>query len=383
MSTFQNLSEAAHLDAIEFLRGPNSAQYGSDALGGVVHLVSAVPSFAADRMESHAESSLFYQSANHAFGAAAAGSLAARRFGLLYSFTGRRVNTLRTGQGLDSRAAVTRFFGLRSDVLGERLPDTGFTQYGGALHAQWQITPLRHFVAHYERGQIDGARRYDQLLGGDGNLVAELGNLMLDFGYLRLQSYRLGPFRQGWVALPYNAQREERANQGGQGNPAGNITRQYERTRALGVQGQLEFAAGAHTLLMGGDGYFERIASPATIFSPVSGAISPARPRIPDGAQYRQTGVFIQDAWEANGKLRLSGALRWSGAWYETGASPLWPADSMQAQALTGRAGAVWRIRDGWNLHGQYSRGFRAPNMTDLAAWVSRAMASTRSRPAR
>lgn len=368
VSTFQNLSDAAHLDAVEFLRGANSAQYGSDALGGVVHLVSSLPSFSPGGVRAQAEAGTFYQSANNAFGSSLAGSVSGGRVAALYSLTGRRVNTIRTGNALDSHAAVTRFLGLPSNVLGERLPDTGFTQYGASLHTQVQLTPLRHLVAHYERAQVDGAKRYDQLLGGDGNLIADLRNLMLDFGYVRLQSYRLGPFQQGWIGASYNAQREERVNQGGQGNPNGTITHQYERTRAFGLQGQLEKRTERHTFLFGGDAYFERIAAPAYTFNPASRVTAAARPRVPDGAEYRQTGFFVQDVWEAAAKLRVSGALRWNGAWYSTAAGALWPADSMSTGALSGRIGAVYKASEWVSLHGLYSRGFRAPNMTDLGS---------------
>ena len=47
---------------------------------------------------------------------------------------------MRTGDGIDSHHAVTRFFGIPSSkVQGDRLPDTGFNQYGGSLRAAWSV----------------------------------------------------------------------------------------------------------------------------------------------------------------------------------------------------------------------------------------------------
>ena len=40
INTFFNLNDASNLQAIEVLRGPNSAQYGSDSLGGTVNLLT-------------------------------------------------------------------------------------------------------------------------------------------------------------------------------------------------------------------------------------------------------------------------------------------------------------------------------------------------------
>ena len=44
VSTFLDLVDPALLDSVEVLRGPNSAQYGSDALGGSMQFLSRVPS---------------------------------------------------------------------------------------------------------------------------------------------------------------------------------------------------------------------------------------------------------------------------------------------------------------------------------------------------
>lgn len=368
VSTFFNLTEASHLETLELLRGPNGAQYGSDGLGGVVAASSRAATFSSHLAWRPGTASVFYQSANNGLGAQTSGAVSTSRLAVLYSLTGQRVNTLRAGNGLDTHAAVTRFLGIPSDILGERLSDTAFTQYGGSIHTQAQLTPLSHLVLHYERGQIDGAKRSDQLLGGDGNLIADLRNLMLDFGYLRWQRFNAGPFQQFWVSGSYNTQREERVNQGGQGNPNATITHQYERTKAWGAQAQAERRWTRNVTLIGGDAYFERMVSPAFTTRPSSAGATASRPRVPDGARYDQAGVFLQHAWEASSRLRVSGALRWSGAWYDVEASDLWPADSLSTSALSGRLGAVWRAGEQWSFHGQYSRGFRAPNMTDLGS---------------
>ena len=69
----------------------------------------------------------------------------------------------------------------------------------------------------YTRTGQDGGERYDQLLGGDGNLVSELNDLSLDFGSVRVE--RLGAGFADFLSLTYslNSQREERVNQGGNG----------------------------------------------------------------------------------------------------------------------------------------------------------------------
>ena len=375
VSTFLNLNDPANLDSVEVLRGPNSAQYSSDSLGGTVHFLSrAAP--VGTYTGWHGEFATGHNTVAHGFGGNLLASYSGQRIGLLTNLSGRRANTWRSGGGLDGHAAVTRFLGLPSSVLGDRSTDTAFTQYGGMLHTQWAATPERQVVFHYERSQQDGGKRWDQLLGGDGNLVADLRNLMLDFGYLRYSDFKAGPFDRMAVTLSYNKQREERVNQGGNGNPAGGITHQYERTEVWGTSFFLAKQRRRHHVLLGGDGYREKEVSPAVTVNPVSGATVFSRPRLPDGARYLLYGLYLQDAWEVlkNGRLRLSGALRFGGASYRSRASnsplvnglALWPDDSTSTNEWSGRAGLVVRPIDPLHIHFHYSRGFRAPGMTDL-----------------
>ena len=168
VSTFFNLQDPAEIEAAEVLRGPNSAQYGSDSLGGTVHLLSRVAPLGNSGW--HGEFAPTYFSPAHAFGGNLRLTTGGARYGLAFNAAAHRVNTLQAGRGLESHAAVTRFLGLPSTIFGDRFTDTAFTQYGGAVHAQYALAPTRQIVIHYERSQQDGAKRWDQLLGGGAAL---------------------------------------------------------------------------------------------------------------------------------------------------------------------------------------------------------------------
>jgi hemoglobin/transferrin/lactoferrin receptor protein len=375
VSTFLNLNDPAHLDGFEIVRGPSSAQYNSDSLGGTVHLLSRSAAFAPEGRTVRGEMSGSLMSAARAASTSALVSYATRRFAALSSITLRDNNDVRTGGGIDSRAAVTRFLGLRSDILGTRLQGTGYAQYGGVARFQYAPTALTQVTVHYERNQQDGARRHDQLLGGDGNLIADVRNLALDFGYVRFSAFRAGPFDHVSATTSYNTQREERVNQGGNGNPRGAISHQYERVKSNGANVFASRQAGRNEFLMGADVYRETVVAPAYTFDPVSGTVVAARPRVPDGSRYLLYGGYVQNALQvlAN-RLRVSGSLRYGGASYVSlaansplvGGKPLFPDDRFHANNLSGRIGAVLTIIPTLGLYGNYSRGFRAPNITDL-----------------
>ena len=376
INTFFNLNEPTNLQAIEIIRGASSAQYGSDALGGTVNLLTRTPVFGTDKAEFHGEINTNYNSADRSFGGSTLFSYGTNKLGGYVNLAARRINNLRTAGGIDSHSALNRFLGLPSTVLYERLPDTDFTQYGGAFRLNYAPKDDSQIIFHYGRSQQDGGKRFDQLIGGDGNLIADLRNLMLDFGYLRYVRQNFAFFDSASFTASYNSQREERVNQGGQGDPFGNITHQYERTTATGFSFFLDKnLPKRNDFLIGGDFYSEKINSPAYTFNPRNNSVALSRPRIPDEGRYRLGGIYVQNIWEAIAdRLRISGALRYNIAAYQVqaedspvvGGQRLWADDGLRVGDFSGRIGAVVKIFDNFRVAANYSRGFRAPSMTDL-----------------
>jgi hemoglobin/transferrin/lactoferrin receptor protein len=377
VGTFFSLIEPSSLETVEILRGPNSSQYGSDVHGGVVNFISQAPRYGSNNPEFHGTTNVFYTAATNGFGGNQLLTYGKRSYGFLLNVNARRISTLRPADGLDYHAAVTRFLGLPSNVLGTRLPDTGFTQYGGLLRANFNLDDNTQLLFSYARNQQDNGKRYDQLLGGDGNNVADLRNLMTDTFYARVQKQRLGWFSSGSFTFSYNGQREERINQGGNGNPVGTITNQHERTNVLGFNFYLDKQFGdSDTFLFGADVYRDKIDTPAFTYDPVTRTTVNTRPRVPNGARYLSYGFYAQNSWTAiPDRLRLNAAARYSVSSYQSRASnsaptpngiPLFPDDGGRFSAFSGRIGAVVNVTDAFTLAGKYTRGFRAPNTTDL-----------------
>ncbi|MBA3335183.1 MAG: TonB-dependent receptor [Acidobacteria bacterium] len=378
INTFFNLNEPTALQSIEIQRSPNTAQFGSDGLGGNVQLISRQPEFGFDAPQWNGEFNSFYTSSDNSFGSNALIGYGTKRFGILGNIVGRRVNTLRPGGGVDSHSAITRFFGLSSDITGEtRLPDTAFTQYGGTLQINFAPTNDQQINFRYQRSQQDGGKRYDQLLGGDGNLIADLKNLMLDFGYLRYFKQGVGFFDNLSANISYNSQREERVNQGGQGNPLGAITNDKERTTTVGFAFYLDKQFARNNFLIGGDYYRDKVFAPSFNTDPATKIVTTVRPRVPNGATYDLGGLYAQNVFEAiPNRLRLSGALRYNVGVYKSRSGesplvnnrPLFPDDSARFTDFSGRVGATATISENLNLAFNFSRGFRAPNITNLGS---------------
>jgi hemoglobin/transferrin/lactoferrin receptor protein len=378
VNTFLDLVEPTGLQAIEILRGPNSAQYGSDAIGGSVQFLSPLPSLgAAAAKPLNGSFSAAVTGADRGVGGNVSLGYGHRHFGLFTNLAGRGINEIQAGRGIDSHAAVTRFLGVSSDALmSSRLPGTSFAQYGGLLKLTWSPTPDDQVTAFYSRNQQDFGKRYDQLLGGDGNLVADLRNLMLDFLYVRYERIGAGWFDRLSATYSVNSQREERVNQGGNGNPKASITHEFERTNVNGFQANAAKRLGRHELRFGGEYYPERVHAPSFANNPVTNVSTTRRGRVPDNAGYWSSGVFAQDQVEiVPGHLQFVGNLRYGRARYESlaadspivGGQPLWPDDRLETSAVTFRAGVVAAFGpQGLSVSANVSRGYRAPHITDL-----------------
>ena len=377
VNTFLNLIDQSAIDGIEVVHGPNSAEYGSDALGGTVQFMTRTPALAGIGTRIGGEISLNAQTTYEGGGGNGALSWSRQNFGLYLNGGGRKNGELRPGGGIDSHAAVTRFLGVPSDLLmDDRLPNTGFHQAGGMVKANWTPSNRTQIVSAYTATRQDKAHRYDQELGGDGNLISELNDLTLDLFYTRLERSGLGWFDHGSFTYSINSQREERVNQGGQGSATGAIGHEPERTTSNAVQGALNKTLSARAnLQVGGDVQFEKLTSDAFNINPVTGARSLRRPRVPSNATFTQGGAFAQTGFDAiTDRLRLVGAVRFGGVSYEARASdaplsggrPLWPDDSFSTTSVTFRAGAIMTPAEPWTVVVSASRGFRAPHMTDL-----------------
>ena len=387
VNTFLNGIDSSWLDGIEVLRGTTSAEYGSDALGGSVQFLSHTPTLSPDTA-SHAGGSVIGGFETAQTGGVGAVSLSHSRThaGIYGSFSARKSGDVRPGGGEDSHSAITRFLGLSSkDFYGARMEDlyepgtegTGFTQNAFQVRGSFVPSPTTIFTANYMRSRQDGANRWDQLLGGDGNLIAQLNDIQVDVFYARVEKFLSGAwFDRMSATYSFNTQREERVNQGGNGDPNALIGHEPERTSTNGVQANASKQINARTnLLVGGDAYFEKLTSDAFDVNPTTGAETDRRPRVPDQATYHQSGLFGQVTYDVKPDLMtIVGAVR--GGWnsYRAHASdapivsgrPLWPDDALDVSSFTFRLGAAITPVANWKITAAVARGFRAPHMTDL-----------------
>ncbi len=366
------------IERMEVSRGPNSTQYGSDSLGGTLNLLPARPFAGTGGRKLQGEFSSLFRSADLAGGGTVRLAYGDEKLYVLGGGSFRRGQDLMPGGGRDSHAAVTRFLGVPSRVLGERLQDTAFTQLGGYARVFWNAGQGQSVSATYHRGEQLGGSRYDQLNGGNGNLLNSFDPQVLDFFYTRYEKQKLGWLDSLQGTFSLNRQRDDRRFQGGSGNPLAPITEDDSDTRAFGYQLQGTAHVGPrHVFLFGGEAYDEYVDAAAERLDPVTSTLSEIRGRFPNGTRYRSWGLFLQHTSEwFGGRLRTQSGVRYSNAWFRTFAAKNVttsgslgvPDYSTAMDDVTFQTGASYRLTPFLSVFGSVARGFRAPNVTDFSS---------------
>jgi hemoglobin/transferrin/lactoferrin receptor protein len=354
---------------IEVVRGPASVQYGSDAIGGTINVLSLRPSLSTAGTEVRGSVEGIFGSADLSGGLDASVVIQGERAAVRVGGSRREIGDLRTGRAHDSRAAVTRFLGLPSSVVDTRLPATGFAQ--GGMHAAATIGAGTAGTVNllYLHEEQSGVSRFDRVLGGDGLHRSEFDPQRLDFALARYERGPVGPLHTLNASISLNRQQDDRLEQA---RPFSIIDRERGLVTAIGYQAQgSRLVAGRHSVTAGGEIYDEHIEAWRRLEDPATGQERPVRPEIPDGTRYTSSGLFAQTVSDlVPGRLSMRGGVRYGHFAFRTTSQPELAVDAerVNTSAVTFHAGSVLSVVRGLNVTFTVSRGFRAANAYDLGA---------------
>jgi hemoglobin/transferrin/lactoferrin receptor protein len=378
--SYVNPSQVERLEAV---LGPTSATYGSDSLGGTINLLTATPTFVSSDAKSnfHGEFNAMGASADASSIASARISMGAPKVLWMVGGTVRRLNNLRTGEGLDSRNAFHRYLGMPlddvKDLLGTRMKDTGFSQYGADTKLILHPGDSHNLTFNYLYSGIRGERSYRDMLGGQGKLQSLYDPQDLNFGYIRYEKQGLSFLDSLTATFSINSQGDGAIKQNQKITDS--ITTDDNRVTAYGYTLQGTTHAGRrNTLVFGSDVYDERIASTRFVLDPVKGTTVQQRAQYPNDTRYMISGFFAQNTSDiVHGKLRLTAGIRitdvrmWTYAKANKNAEgqSLGVSDTSQHFSdITFNTGMNWQINSFASLNFVAGRGFRAPNVTDMSS---------------
>ncbi len=378
--------DPSQVQQIEAMLGPASSQFGSDALGGAIHVLTPRSHFGGSgRVNVKGGVSVFGGTADQSGGGDAGAAIATQNISWNVGGSWRRLNDLRAGDGSDSHHVLRRFFGLSDpqieEITGTRQLDTGFAQSGFNTKVAARLGHQQSLTSWYQYSDQQDVRGYKDLWGGLGRLRSDFDPQRLHFFYTRYEKLDVGGLDWLTGTFSLNSQGDGSIRQGLRTTDP--IVDDDVRVGAFGYAVQ----AGVHVasrqaLVFGAEIYDEHIDAERHQTDPATGATQQRRALYPNGSRYRTAGLFVQDTVDivrgaARGGVKANFGARFTRVDVDTFADrnlddvgqSLGVVDSSQSfQNWAFNVGLTWQATEVLAINALVGRGFRAPNLNDLGA---------------
>jgi outer membrane receptor protein involved in Fe transport len=349
------LVPTAAVERIEVLRGTPASLYGSDAVGGVVQLVTRVPRFESVRPEYRGELYAAYDTAE--LGRMLSATIDAGNSRIATSFSGEFLDTgdRRTGggdrigpSGYESRAARWVLAGRPDDdrswlfdVHYLEQPETprvdelvpGFGQ-AEPSSSEFSFRPNRRVFVHGRYGREAGAFGLDW---------------SVDLAWQRIDDDR--------VSRDFEA--TDRRLESNRSDLYGFIV------SGSRVTDSGSWVAGIET-------YLDEVSSARSEENILDGETTELAPRFPDGSRIERVDVFGNTEQYVSARNILSGGLRASHENVSLPETSVSIAASVSVTDLSGDVGWIFNANDSWQIVANAGFGFRAPNVFDLGTLGNR-----------
>lgn len=356
---YWNTLDGFSMDRMELVKGQGSVQYGSDAIGGTLNVLS--------------RGSGYLEEAGGWF----AGGTGFYRFDTNSESHVGRVET-RFGQGgrwgILLGATVKEFGDLQDDAVG-RFRNTGYPEqdidfkFEAMLNPQLQLTIASQYVNQddvwrwhstlYNQGWTHGSSF--TVAGSDQRRVYDQERLLT---YARLQGERTSPWARQWemtLSWQKSQDSEDRIRSSGRNDV------KVAEVDTFGFSAQATADLGPGELVYGFDAYHDEVDTEGYR----NGVERASNRPVADDSTYDTLGVFGLYTWAPADRWELTAGGRASHIEAD------WDGYRPQGAAMDQSGGNDWtdlslslrgryELNECWSLYGGVSQGFRAPNLDDL-----------------
>ena len=338
------------LSGIEVVRGPSPALYGSDAMGGVVQMITRSPRFEGPAWQHRGRVLARFDSAS--LGQTARVEWSGGRKGLSATggLTWQDIDDLRAGGGREQAPSGYTARAANARVAWET--DTG----DWLLDAQYLTQPE--------------TPRYDELAQGFGQDAPASAVFNFEpnsrlFLHARYRTQSPLPWIDDLrLAVAYQEVDDDRRSR-----DADSVNERRERNESalVGLTAQAISRVGArHTLTYGAELYLDDVSSARTSRNVDTGETRTVTSRFPDGATMDSFALYVNDEFQVTDRTALTAGARLS-----VFRTELPPADrgigaDVDLEDLTANLGWSFRASDRVHVTANVGRGFRPPNIFDL-----------------
>ena len=343
------------VERIEVLRGTPASLYGSDAVGGVVQVVTRVPSF--DSPESDVRGEIFAGVDSAESGRILRGTLDVGNDRIATSVSAEYLQT-----------------GDRKTGGGERIGPSGYESKAGRF--LMAITPDERqswlFDIHFLEQPM--TPRVDELVAGFGQTEPSSSEYFFApnrrlFAHIRYDLAE-GPLDMDW-----------RFDASWQRIDDDRVTRNFEaptrrleanRSDLTGFMLSASRNSGFGSWIVGAEFYHDRVSSSRFVQDIVSGQSLEVAARFPDDSRVDRAAVFFNIESAVSVRNRVSGGIRVSSVDVVLPETSVSQAASVDTTDASGDLGWIFDMTAAWQVVANIGYGFRAPNVFDLGTLGNR-----------
>ncbi len=344
------LVPSAAVERIEVVRGSPTSLYGSDAVGGVVQVITRKPTFetpgSRGRLMGRVDTAELTRELQGSF-----------EFGdeaLAVGFSGSALTT-----------------GNRRTGSGDRIGPSGFDAYSGRAIVYSQ-SEQRNFFVDFQFAEQPETPRIDELVAGFGQTEPDADEF---FFAPNARTFLHGRYEHQFSETDWTLDLAwQRIDDDRQSVALGSDRRRFEENRSdlVGLSSSLSGARGAASWITGVEFYHDSVDS-RRVERDLDGSAETVRSsRFPDGSSLTQAGAYANGTWAWGPSVLLSGGVRLSRVDVDRAATELTPASDFDVTDLSGDAGIIVNVNDALQLTANVGFGFRAPNIFDLGTLGNR-----------
>ncbi len=343
------------VERIEVIRGTAASLYGSQAVGGVVQVVSRIPRF--DSTDTII------------------------RRALLMSFdTAELQKSIRgiidVGNNRLSGSVSAEYLetGNRKTGSGDRVAPSGYSSRAARILLSATPPGTQSWLFDLQFLEQPGTPRIDELVAGFGQTEPSSSEFLFApnqrlFAHVR-HGRDDGAFGLDWhFDAAWQRIVDDRVSRDYQ-DPI--RVRESNRSDLFAISINAAGKRGARSWITGVDIQTDEVRSSRTeenITTLTSAVISP---RFPDDAGVDEIAVFINGDWQATERQLLNGGLRASDVHIDVPATTENDAAAIDVQRLSGDLGWIYTLSDRWQVSANAGFGFRAPNIFDIGTLGNR-----------
>lgn len=369
---YLNSVDSHTLERIEVVHGPASVLYGSDALGGVINVITKKP--------------ILNHRGGYGFQGSVAGGLSTAdrtqathvnlmasnsKWAFLVEGSYKAFGDIRRGEhGGESLMQRLQRDSRTSRVLNKTQAPNGYHAYTLNTKALFKLAEFQEITVGYQLDRQLGVPRYD-VVEVRKDSIRKFDPQERNLVYFRYSNSRGGSFfNQATLTLSLHRQFERRLRQ-----KFGSVVETTDRIRTWspGFQVQFNKVAGRHHVVYGTEIYFDKVSTHSVARNTETGAVTERSPVFPNGASFLNFGLYVQDTFQVTSKWLLNIGGRFSTANlkapFKNGfeQSVHFGTVEQSSTSLTGSLGSQLRLSENVSFVTTVAQGFRTPNLDDVS----------------